>query len=228
MKNTMEKMLWVVSAPSGTGKTSLNRRLMDEFPGIVKATTHTTRAPRGQEQNGKDYHFVPVAEFERLLNDSLMLEHANVFGNLYGTSLGEVDRLQRLGKIIILEVDVQGWQSVSRLKKDARSIFIFPPSMKDLWERLAGRGTDDLKTRLRRLAAAKKEIEASRLFHFFVINDDFDAAYDDLRSLVTGAAEQARLDHAAGLQHAERLIREFETADWIAAMRKNFPEVTEG
>lgn len=216
--------LFVVSAPSGTGKTSLNRKLMDLVPTVAKAITHTTRAPRGTEQDAVDYYFVDLKQFEHLVKNRGMLEHANVFGNLYGTSLGEVNRLQKQGKTIILELDVQGWQNVNRLKPQAKGVFIFPPSVKDLWERLEKRGTDDLKIRLKRILTAKQEILASQAFHFFIINDDFDSAYNDLKHIIVDGFA-SRLSYEQGLKHREMLLNEFEQANWLKELLSKYPDL---
>ncbi len=216
--------LFVVSAPSGTGKTSLNRKL-ESLPNVAKAITHTTRAPRGVEQNAIDYYFVNEKEFLSLVEHGDMLEYANVFGNLYGTSLNEVSRLQKQGKITILELDVQGWHSVNRLIPTAKGIFIFPPSVTDLWQRLEKRGTDDLKTRLKRILAAKKEIIASDEFQEFVINDDFDAAYSDLKHIVLDG-RSGRLSHKKGLEHRAQLLEEFEHDHWLQQLLEQYPELS--
>lgn len=200
--------LFVVSAPSGTGKTTLNRRLMGEYPTIAKAITHTTRSPRGAEQNGRDYYFLQQGAFQDMIKQEQLLEFAKVFGNYYGTSKQEVERLAALGKTIILEVDVQGWKSVKALAPQAIGVFIFPPSIASLWERLESRGTDDLETRRQRLRTARDEIDASLDFDFFIINEQVDEAYRELVKIIA-LKQSPQLDKKAGLAHRQTLLEEF-------------------
>jgi guanylate kinase len=181
---------------------------MLEYPSIAKAITHTTRSPRGSEQNGRDYYFLQTDVFQGLIAEGQFLEYAKVFGNYYGTSKQEVERLASLGKTIILEVDVQGWKSVKALAPQAVGVFIFPPSIASLWERLETRGTDDLETRRQRLRTARDEIDASKDFDFFIINEQVDRAYQDLVNIIA-LRETPPLDKKAGMAHRQALLEEF-------------------
>ena len=138
----LDTMIYVVTAPSGTGKTTLNRKLTEKFEDIAISISHTTREKRPKEVHGDHYWFISQSEFHKKVKSGLMLEWAEVFGNFYGTSIEEVHRIQKLGKTPILEIDVQGWELSKSKIKHAKSIFILPPSMKELYERLNNRGTE--------------------------------------------------------------------------------------
>ncbi len=184
--------LYIVAAPSGAGKTSLVRALVERVPGIAISVSHTTRPPRPNDRDGVDYYFLTEAEFKQKAEAGDFLEHAEVHGCFYGTSKSWVLKQLEAGTDIILEIDWQGAALVSRLMPDAVSIFIFPPSMAVLSKRLHARGQDDQAVIDSRLAAAKAEMQHFADFKYLVLNDDFEVALDDLSSVVR--AERLLLD----------------------------------
>lgn len=163
--------IFIISAASGTGKTTLVSRLTSQYEDIQVAVSHTTRAPRNGEQDGKHYHFIDAPTFERMIGEGGFLEFANVYGNYYGTSHQELDRLTAKGVNVILEIDIQGAQQVRRLLPHACSIFIAPPSFAELAARLKQRGTDGPEVIQTRLDKARAEIEEGYLFDYVVFND---------------------------------------------------------
>ncbi|HFE32410.1 MAG TPA: guanylate kinase [Gammaproteobacteria bacterium] len=176
--------LYVISAPSGAGKTSLVKALLESLDGIEVSVSHTTRAMRPGEVDGKDYHFVDAERFLAMVVEGDFLEHAQVFDNYYGTSKQAVqERLQR-GRDVILEIDWQGAQQVRKLFPDCRSIFILPPSKAALRERLTGRGQDSEAIIERRLRDAEADMSHYDEFDFVVVNDDFEQALSELRAIV--------------------------------------------
>jgi guanylate kinase len=177
----------VVSAPSGAGKTTILARVLRDLGGIRFSVSHTTRAPRGVERDGVEYHFVDEAAFERLREAGRLLEWAEVHGNLYGTGTAEIERASAAGVDILLDLDVQGAAQVRDRVKDAVTVFILPPSYEVLEHRLRGRGQDDEATIKRRLAAAGREIDAFVNFDFAIVNDDLDACVEELKSIVRAA-----------------------------------------
>lgn len=213
--------VYVVSAPSGTGKTTLNRRLMEEYPEVAMCVSHTTRDPRPQEVNGRDYHFIKKEDFQKLVDEGAFVEWAEVHGNFYGTSILELSRLRDLGKKPILEIDVQGWAQAQDKIPDATSIFILPPSFKSLWERLEGRGSDSIEIRWTRLQNAYEEISKAHLYNNFIINCDLDQAYSELRKIIIedGKSEKHIKN---GQELCEKLNDEFKNADWISKLRAEF------
>jgi guanylate kinase len=177
----------VVSAPSGAGKTTILARVLRDLGGIRFSVSHTTRAPRGAERDGVEYHFVDQAGFERLRETGGLLEWAEVHGNLYGTGTAEIERASAAGVDILLDLDVQGAAQVRSRVKDAVTVFILPPSYEVLERRLRGRGQDDEATIRRRLAAAGREIDAFEQYDFAIVNDDLDACVEELKSIVRAA-----------------------------------------
>lgn len=190
--------LFIVSAPSGAGKTSLVAALMERLSDLCTSISHTTRDRRPGEEDGVNYHFTDRDTFLQMVNESRFLEHAEVFGNLYGTSGDWVEDTRRAGQDVILEIDWQGAKQVRRLVPDARSIFILPPSLEVLSERLKGRGQDDEEVIARRLAGAREELSHYPEFDFLVVNDDFQRALEELVAIITSSrlaqeSQQARL-----------------------------------
>ncbi|QBG49303.1 guanylate kinase [Verrucomicrobia bacterium S94] len=191
---TSRPLLIVVSAPSGCGKSTLCDRLVEEFPKIVYSVSCTTRAPRGEEQDGVEYYFLSKKEFKERIKNGEFLEWAKVHGNYYGTLEDTVLYSMEEGKHILLDIDVQGASQLreSLAKLDPRhpirrgftDIFISPPSMEELEKRLRGRGTDEEKVIQKRLAAAEGEMAYAKHYTHQIINDDLETAYDDLKSLV--------------------------------------------
>lgn len=192
--------IYVVTAPSGAGKTTLVRALLAADERIQLSVSFTTRQPRTGEVNGKDYCFVSRAEFERMIADASLLEHADVFGNYYGTSQEWIESMLVQGQDILLEIDWQGAQQVRRLLPEAIGIFILPPSLMVLEERLRGRGKDSEEVIVRRLSAAKEEISHVDEFDYIIINDQFDAALRDMLAIVR--AERLKLGRQSDLHQA--------------------------
>ena len=172
----MQGNIFVISAASGTGKTTLIARLLQHHSDIRVSVSHTTRAPRRGEENGKHYHFVSVPEFERMMEEGQFVEYAKVYGNYYGTSTQSLESLTRQGVDVILEIDTQGAEQIRRLLPQAYSIFIAPPSLTTLEQRLRQRAADAPQVIAVRLAEARNEIEQARLFDYLVVNDDLTAA----------------------------------------------------
>ena len=196
----------IICAPSGTGKTTLVQRLRQEFPNFAYSVSCTTRAPRGQEVDGKDYHFLSVEEFLRrrdagafaaylvdaetgeLHTDAgAFAEWANVHGNYYGTPLGPVLDTLKAGRDLLFDIDVQGAAQLHLSLPRGVYVFLLPPSMSELERRLRGRGTDEEASIARRLANADAEIRQAHWFDAWIVNDDLDAAYDHLRAVYLAA-----------------------------------------
>jgi guanylate kinase len=178
--------LFIVAAPSGAGKSTLVNALLAREPGISLSISHTTRAPRPGDVDGVQYHFVDRASFERMVAAGDFLEHAEVFGNGYGTSRGAVEPILSAGRDVLLEIDWQGAAQV-RAKMPCVSIFILPPSRVELERRLRARGTDEATTIARRLAASREEIAHAHEFDCIVVNDRFDGAVAALQAIVHAA-----------------------------------------
>ena len=172
----MQGNIFVISAASGTGKTTLIARLLQHHSDIRVSVSHTTRAPRRGEENGKHYHFVSVPEFERMIEEGQFVEYAKVYGNYYGTSTQSLESLTRQGVDVILEIDTQGAEQIRRQLPQAYSIFIAPPSLATLEQRLHQRAADAPQVIAVRLAEARNEIEQARLFDYWVVNDDLASA----------------------------------------------------
>lgn len=180
----MSGILYIVSAPSGAGKTSLVRQLIQQVADLKLSVSHTTRASRNGESEGLDYHFVSNEKFVEMNNRAEFLEHAQVFNHYYGTSeLWVKDQLQS-GQDVILEIDWQGATQVRRLMPEACSVFILPPSRRVLETRLRNRGTDSDEVIAQRLAEAKQEMSHYSEADYLIINDDFDTAVAQLQSIV--------------------------------------------
>lgn len=214
------KPVYVVSAPSGAGKTTLNRLLVKRHPNIEISVSLTTRAPRSGEVAGKDYQFVSKEDFQKHIDRGDMLEWAMVHGNLYGTSKQQLREIQARNHYSLLEIDVQGWSTAKRKLKQAVAIFILPPSIRELWNRLEERGTDSLATRWERLVNAKDEIENAQNYDFFIVNDDLDRAYAELESIIV-YGKTGTLGPSEGLAKCRSLIEEFENSEWIKTLKSS-------
>lgn len=179
----MSGSLYIVSAPSGAGKTSLVSKLIEMDSSIKVSISSTTRAMRPGEEDGVNYHFLNVEQFQEKIKDNDFLEHAQVFDNFYGTSKTAVEDQLAAGKDVILEIDWQGAQQVRKLIPNAISIFILPPSQEELQRRLTGRGTDSEEVIARRMQDAVSEMSHYDEFDYIVINNNFDVALKQLHSI---------------------------------------------
>ncbi len=198
-------VLYIVSAPSGAGKTSLVKALLKTDPAIRLSVSYTTRAPRPGETDGRDYHFVSRERFEAMLAEGEFLEHAEVYGNFYGTSKGVIARDLDAGRDILLEIDWQGAAQVKAHFPQSASIFILPPSFNALRTRLNGRGQDSAEVIERRLAAAAHDVAHAGAFDYIIVNDDFDHALQDLVAIT----RSIRLEAARQLDRYAALFDEF-------------------
>jgi len=176
--------LFVIAAPSGTGKTSLVKALVEETPGIVVSISHTTRAPRPGEQHGVNYFFIKEDEFRRMIERGEFLEYATVFGEFYGTSYRFVEATLKKGIDVVLEIDWQGMQQIKTVVPSSITIFILPPSLENLKDRLVKRNQDKPSVIEERLMDARETVSHIHEFDFLVINDDFSHALRDLTLLV--------------------------------------------
>jgi guanylate kinase len=183
-------LLFVVSAPSGTGKTTVVERLVQIFPDLGLSRSYTSRAKREGEKDGLDYNFITRERFEAMIADDAFLEWADVFGNLYGTGKAETERELVGGRDLVLVIDVQGARQVRSHGANAIGIFVLPPSFEALERRLRGRSKDSEEAIRKRLATARREVRAVAEYEYVIVNDELDTCVDRLRSIVL--AERAR------------------------------------
>ncbi|HVF16629.1 MAG TPA: guanylate kinase [Steroidobacteraceae bacterium] len=188
--------LYVVAAPSGTGKTSLVRAVIPRMPALRFSVSYTTRPRRETEVHSRDYFFVSHEEFKRMIDDQEFLEHATVYGNSYGTSRRQVEEILTAGENVLLEIDWQGAQQIARAMPERRSIFILPPSRTALETRLRGRKTDSDEVIAGRLRESMADLSHWSEFDYVVVNDDFERATTDLESILRGNGEHLRRDRA--------------------------------
>jgi guanylate kinase len=184
--------LFIVSAPSGAGKTTLVECLVEQIPNLRMSRSYTSREARPGEADGVDYNFVTRARFESMIAAGEFLEWADVFGNLYGTGASDTERLLADGTDVVLVIDVQGARQVRHLRPGATSIFVMPPSFDVLEQRLRGRSKDSEAAILRRLQVAREEVASFTEYDFIVVNDELASAVERLRAIVL--AERCRLD----------------------------------
>lgn len=173
---------YILSAPAGTGKTTLVDKLTEEFPKVVRNVSYTTRSPREGEKDGVDYHFVSFQEFERKIKRGDFLEYAEVFGNFYGTCIESVEKLLEKGFDTIMVIDTQGADAV-RNKFHAVHIFLSPPSMEELERRLKARKTENQEQLKLRLSVAKEEMKRAHQYDYHIVNCDLEKAYSALKSI---------------------------------------------
>ena len=195
--------LYIVAAPSGAGKTSLVKSLVETTPGVVASISHTTRPPRPGEQEGVHYHFVSLPTFTTMIAQGAFLEHAQVFGNCYGTSCAAVLSKLQNGLDVILEIDWQGARQAREQMPDCVGIFILPPSRDALRQRLAGRDQDSAEVIEQRMAAALDELSHYMEFDYLVINDQFETALTELRAIFIAQRQQ----RTAQLERHPELLR---------------------
>ncbi|WP_415183983.1 guanylate kinase [Phaeovulum sp.] len=208
---TRKGLLIILSSPSGAGKSTLAKRLMAWDPTLKFSVSATTRAPRAGEQDGHDYFFRDRAAFEAMVAAGDMLEHAEVFGNLYGTPKSPVEAAMHEGRDTLFDIDWQGGQQIrnSSLGKDVVSIFILPPSIADLESRLRGRGQDTEEIIAGRMAKSQSEISHWAEYDYVLVNEDLDTAEDELKTILR--AERMRRDRQPGLTDFIRnLNKEFD------------------
>jgi guanylate kinase len=182
--------LFIVSAPSGAGKTTLVHLLLESDPQIGVSISHTTRSPRPGEANGREYHFIDVPAFQEMIGRDEFLEWAQVHGNYYGTSKRWIEAEMASGRDVVLEIDWQGAQQVRKVFQQAIGVFILPPSMVVLETRLSGRGTDSAEVIARRIAAAHDEMRHVDEFDYVIINSGLQQALDELQAIVKAARLQ--------------------------------------
>jgi guanylate kinase len=175
--------LYIISAPSGAGKTSLVHAVVGMLPDVMVSVSHTTRKMRDGEVNGRDYHFVDEPQFRAMIDNGDFLEHANVFGNRYGTSRQHIEEQLSSGKDVILEIDWQGARQIRQLMSDCNSVYILPPSIQTLRDRLRGREQDSDDVIESRMREAVSEMTHYGEFDYIVINDDFEQAREELAAI---------------------------------------------
>ncbi len=205
MSNRPRGLLFIVSAPSGAGKTTLVERLVAQTPHLRMSRSYTSRPARDGESDGVDYNFVSRERFEAMIAAGEFLEWADVFGNLYGTSAADTEAVLESGTDLVLVIDVQGARKLKRRGVEATTVFVMPPSFEVLEQRLRGRSKDVEPAIQRRLQVAREEVRAFDDYEFVVVNDELTSAVDRLRSIVM--AERARLRHVRA--DAERIVTHF-------------------
>ena len=184
MSSNYRPLICIISAPSGSGKSTLVNELLKLVPDLDFSISYTTRAPRGSEQNGKQYHFVPREEFEQMIRNDDFLEHANVFGNYYGTARRFLQEAKEKKHDLLLDIDVQGAEQMKRELPEAVSIFVLPPDRKTLESRLRKRSEDAEEVIARRLVTATREIGNYDKYDYILINDDLEESIERLQSIV--------------------------------------------
>jgi guanylate kinase len=196
---------FVVAAPSGTGKTTVCRKLVESDPGLRFSVSHTTRAPRPGEEEGQQYYFVSAARFAELVESDAFIEHAEYAGHRYGTSRAAIDGPLAEGLDLLLEIEVQGAAQIRSRRADARFVFLLPPTPGEAERRLRARGQDDAEAIERRVELMRRELRAVSDFDYVVVNDDLDDCVAAMREIV--AAERAGTPEAARARHGREAVR---------------------
>lgn len=210
MSENRKPLVYIISAPSGSGKSTLANELLKLVPNLVFSISYTTRAVRGSEQNGKQYHFVTMEEFERMVRDGEFLEHANVHGNCYGTSRQFLREAGKSGQDLLLDIDVQGAAQIKQNLTDAISIFVLPPDRETLEWRLRNRSENREDEIQRRLQDARREIQEYDKYDYVLINDQLEKSIERLQAIVLSERLRRRQqafseEENAIVQRAERL-----------------------
>lgn len=208
MNMKFKGQLYVVAAPSGAGKTSLVKALVDANDNIQVAVSHTTRSQRPDEVDAINYHFVERSKFETMISAGEFVEYAEVFGNLYGTSIAAINQSLDTGCHLILEIDWQGAAQIRRAMPESRSIFILPPSLGTLRQRLEGRGQDDEDTIKHRMDLAFSEMSHYEEFDYLIVNDNFNVALSEIHSIVEGDKVSENYQLQAQIARLAQLIVE--------------------
>lgn len=207
MSGKKRRLIFIISAPSGTGKTTLLKKVMEQLPGLQFSVSYTTRSPRSSEQDGKDYHFVSPSVFQKMVKRGEFLEWAEVLGNCYGTAWANIEALGSEDNDLILDIDTQGARKVIEKIEHSVLIFILPPSPKALQERIVKRGVDTPETIKFRLANAKREIEEARWYRYVIVNDRVDEAVEKLKAIII--AERCRKDKDSVIEEKIRQWEEY-------------------
>ncbi|MFW6414765.1 MAG: guanylate kinase [Thermodesulfobacteriota bacterium] len=183
MRDTTSGLLFIICAPSGTGKTTLIRKMLAEFHNFKFSLSYTTRSPRSGEKQGREYYFVDQEEFLQLVDKDFFAEWAEVHSNYYGTPYEEISRITDQGVDVLFDIDVQGARQLSKNLNNRVLIFVLPPGRQVLEQRIQGRGTDSQEDIQKRLQKAKEEMQAASDFDYCIVNQDLEQAYDKLRSI---------------------------------------------
>jgi len=199
-------LVFVISAPSGTGKTTLVKRVLEELPNLQFSVSYTTRLPRSNEHDGEDYHFVSPVVFQKMVERGDFLEWAEVLGNRYGTAKVDVNSLASRGVDLILDIDTQGAKKVKVKVDQAVLIYILPPSMKVLRDRIVNRGLDSLEMIEFRLSSARKDIEEAHRYQYVILNEEVENAVEKLKAIIV--AERCRRDKDFILEEKQRIWEE--------------------
>jgi guanylate kinase len=215
MSSNRRGLLFIVSAPSGTGKTTLVERLVQMLPNLRMSRSYTSRATRAGERDGVDYNFISRAEFESLIAAQAFLEWADVFGNYFGTALRDVERLLADGQDVVLVIDVKGARQIKGRQVDHTAIFVMPPSFQILEQRLRGRSKDSEEQMQRRLKTARDEASSYTDYDYVVVNDDLEATVVRLQEII--AAERSRMHRMGGV--AQGILKTFSSPP--AAVERN-------
>jgi len=201
--------IYIISAPSGTGKTTISRKLVSGIPSLELSISHTTRKKRPRENNGDHYWFITKEEFTQMIDSNVMLEWAEIFGQRYGTSYHELNRIITNQHKVLMEIDVQGWHIARGKFNSARSILLMPPSIEELWKRLDLRDTDSSDLKKTRFNTAKEELKFAQDFHHFVINKDLHKAYQEIYDFIVHSVPM-KLSQDEGLRHSQKLLEDLQ------------------